>query len=116
MPETLRTLALLNICPPKLYELLMQQPNIAAGQIKFVELEKTIMAYVHRRWGERTGINAVEPDTLAQAPEEFELNGEIYRLEQKIPKIICACGWLAIKVCKLNSVSRSISPAERIRK
>ena len=38
---------------------------------------------------------------------------KIYRLEQKIPKIICACGWLAIKVCKLNSVSRSISPARK---
>ena len=38
---------------------------------------------------------------------------KIYRLEQKIPKIICACGWLAIKVCKLNSVSRSISPTRK---
>ena len=38
---------------------------------------------------------------------------KIYRLEQKIPKIICACGWLAIKVCKLNSVSRSISTARK---
>ena len=36
----------------------MMQPNVAAGQVSFTQLEEMIMNHVHRKWGDTKGVNA----------------------------------------------------------
>ena len=87
VPGTMRLLALLNMCPPKLYDQLMNLPAVANFSISFDELEHMIVSAVHRTWGPRNhGINSVETgheDESGEMGEEFMLDGELYRLELK---------------------------------
>ena len=57
VPPTLRSMALLNLCPPSLYDQLMLQAPVATGKIPFDELESLIMTAVHRGGGHQKGIH-----------------------------------------------------------
>ena len=60
----------------------MEQPNVACGQITFSALESLITAQVHQKWSEpRLGLHNVDADLDATVSDEFEINGELYRLE-----------------------------------
>ena len=78
LTPTCRNLALLAMCPGELYTRLMEQPQIATGAISFQELENLIMSAVHRGSSTRKApIHQMEIDEN----EEFEVNGEIFKLE-----------------------------------
>ena len=81
IPNTLRNLALINLCPEFLQKRLYDQPEVATGRIAFAELENLIMLAVHRP-PQKTGVNAVETDESSE-PVEFEIAGELFRLELK---------------------------------
>ena len=58
------------------------QPSIATGTIGFAELENLIITYVHQKWDTKHQMHNIE---LTNGPpdEEFEMDGEIYKLEMK---------------------------------
>ena len=73
------------MCPSNLYQTLMMQPDIASGQISFEKLKDLILAHVHQGWSQkRPGLHMVEQGPAGNpSPEEFEINGEVYRLEMR---------------------------------
>ena len=55
---------------------------MASGKIKFEELENMILTMVHQKWNDR-GSNTNSCEIGPAEGEEFEVNGEIYKLEFK---------------------------------
>ena len=86
MPKALQNLALLNLCPDHLQKSLNQNTDVATGRIGYDELKGLIMTAVHQRWNSKgNGIHSLEPEgpTTQGTGEDFEIGGELYRLEVK---------------------------------
>ena len=66
----------------------MTQPEVGTGRISFDDLEALIMTNVHQNWDRKgVGVHAIEPtpnqNDLTNNGGEFEIAGELYRLEFK---------------------------------
>ena len=62
----------------------MIQPEVGTGRISFDDLEALIMTNVHQQWDRKgVGIHAIDTNTgpTQYNDGEFELAGELYRLE-----------------------------------
>ena len=76
------------MCPSELYKTLNALPNVASGKITFEEMEGLIMNHVHQKWNDKKAdLHSCEasgpPAALGNSGETFELDGEVYRLENQ---------------------------------
>ena len=82
-------MSLLEMCPQTLKDKLYTQPEVGSGRISFEDLEKLITTHVHNNWDKGRGINALDANLGTSHPNgpdtsvEFEIAGEIYKLEYK---------------------------------